>query len=138
MPRCDDLIACSTLICGSDAMVISWAAISVVFLVVAGGQQVDQRMGQRIGLAAFAGRDQREGDVAEEVGQAFLVDVAGIVPGAAVPDAGLAGGNFRPPLVAGHADVVLLGDAGGDAHRRRTGRSGSSPPCRRRACRLLP
>ena len=77
------------------------------------GQQVDQRMGQRVGLAPFAGRDEREGDVAEEVGQAFLVDVARIVPGAAVPDAGLTRGNLGPPLVGRHADVVLLGDARG-------------------------
>jgi hypothetical protein len=31
-------------------------------------------MRQRVGLAAFAGRDQREDDVAEEILQTFLVD----------------------------------------------------------------
>ena len=81
-------------------------------LVVAGSQEVDERMGQRVRLAAFAGRDQRELHLVEQILQAFLVDEAGIVPGAAVPDAGLAGGDFLPPLVARHADMVLLGDAG--------------------------
>lgn len=82
-----------------------------IFIAVSCGQHVDERMRQRVGLAALSGRDQREDDVVEEILKPFLVDEAGIMPGACVPDTGFAGGDFLPPLIARHADVVLLGNA---------------------------
>ena len=56
------------------------------------GDQVGQRVGESGRLATGAARgDQCENDRAEEVGKTLAASVAGVMPGAAVPEAGLAG-----------------------------------------------
>src|SRR5207244_8612672 len=75
-------------------------------------------VGESGGLAALL-TSRNEGVLhrAEEVLEAFLAGVAGIMPGAPVPEARLAARDLGIPLVDRQADMVLLGHA----HRHRIG-----------------
>ena len=78
------------------------------------GHQVHQRMGDGIGPArCISGRDQPKLNIAEKVGQPFFAGVAGIMPGAAMPEAGFTGGHLGIPLIPRRADVVLAGHTHG-------------------------
>ena len=73
--------------------------------------QVGKRVGEGCRFATRTARgNQREHNLVEEIGETFAAGVAGVVPGATVPETSFAVCHLVVPLIPFHANVVLLGN----------------------------